>query len=278
MKKIISSVGCLIEGPVWNKKRNSLFFTDILAGTLFEYSYDLDKISSWKVGKYLGAIFLGSNRDEIFLAVDNSIKKLNLVTGNAEILFNIDLKDEVRFNDGKCDTNGNIIVGTMATNQGVRGCENLGNLYHISPNGKVNIIEDNMSIPNGMSWSLDKKYFYHIETLSKAVFVYDYDEKTSIVKNRKKVIDLKDEIGVPDGMTMDKDGNLWIAMYGGYKVIQVNPTTGKKLNEVSVQDKNVTSCTFGGKQLDILFITTTENVYICDVGTSGMLPYLFCEK
>ncbi len=281
MKKIVSKAGTLLEGPVWHPKRKGLFFTDILNGTIFEYSTTTETLNSWKVGTYSGTILLNDSEDKIFVAVDDSISELNLNTKEVTKLIQIDFNKEVRFNDGKCDTNGNIVVGTMAIDYNDDGSTNIGDLYRISPNGEYEIIESNLGIPNGMAWSLDHEYFYHIESNRRAVFSYKYDKNTSEVTERKKLIDLTDEGCSPDGMTMDSQGNLWIAMWDGSRVIQVNPNTGEKLREISVPDKQVTCCVFGGENLDQLYITTANcgeeggNLYVVDLGVTGGESFLF---
>ncbi len=281
MKKIVSNAGVLLEGPVWNAKRKSLFFTDIVNGTIFEYATTTETLNSWKVGTYSGTILLNGSDDKIFVAVDDSISELNLNTGEVTKRLHIDLSEEVRFNDGKCDTNGNILVGTMAINYKGDGSDNIGDLYRICPSGEYEIIESNLGIPNGMAWSLDHEYFYHIESNRSAVFSYKYDKHTSEVTERKKLIDLSNEGGSPDGMTIDSQGNLWIAVWGGSKVIQVNPNTGEKLREISVPDKQVTCCVFGGDNLNQLYITTANvgeeggNLYVVDLDVAGVQSFLF---
>ncbi len=281
MKKIINSAGHLLEGPVWHEQRKSLLFADILGGTIFEYHPETEMKKSWKLGTYIGCILLIEGDKDVLFVVDDFVLKLNLDTDETTKLFDIPIKEKVRFNDGKCDKHGNILIGTMASNFAEDWDKDLGELYHISPNGKYEILERNMAIPNGLAWSIDCKYFYHIDSIAKAVFVYDYNVETSEIKDRRKAVDFSNEEGSPDGMAIDSEGNLWVAMWAGHKVIKVNPSTGEKLSELQVPDTNVTSCAFGGDNLDELYITTEKvdeeggNVYVYKTNVTGQPVFKF---
>ncbi len=284
MEKIINSVGTLLEGPVWHEQRKSLMFADIVNGTIFEYEPKSRTQKSWKLGTYIGCILLNDSDEDVLVVVDYYLIKLNLTTDETSKLFNLPLKDKVRFNDGKCDSNGNILIGTMASNFDVDWGKDLGELYRVTPKGKHEILESNMAIPNGLAWSVDCKYFYHIDSIAKSVFAYNYDAETSEISNRKKAVDFSNEEGSPDGMAIDSDGNLWVAMWAGHKVIQVNPSTGEKLKELIIPVKNVTSCSFGGENLDELYITTAledgegGNVYVYKTNVKGQPMFKFKMK
>ncbi len=281
MKKIINSAGILLEGPVWHEQRKSLIFADILSGTILEYNPKTETRKSWKLGDYIGCILLNESDEDVIVTVDDFVVKLNLTTDATTKLFNVPLKDRVRFNDGKCDKHGNILIGTMASDFDADWDKDLGELYRISSKGEIEILESNMAIPNGLAWSVDCEYFYHIDSIAKSVFAYDYDSETSEISSRRKVVDFSNEEGSPDGMSIDSEGNLWVAMWAGHKVIKVNPNTGEKLDELLIPDKNVTSCAFGGDNLDELYITTAKegeeggNVYVYKANVTGHPVFKF---
>ena len=114
VRKCAGSIGELVEGPMWCKKRNSLFFTDILNGTVFEYIPKTEKIQHWKLGTYVGCIIPGRDRDEMIAAVDDCLKVFHPEDGRAETLCRFPMADGIRFNDGKCGPGGQLWIGTMA--------------------------------------------------------------------------------------------------------------------------------------------------------------------
>lgn len=288
VKKCVGSVGELIEGPMWYRKRNSLFFTDIVSGTIFEYIPKKEKLQSWKLGAYASCVIPGCHPGEIIAAVDSCLKMLVPETGTIKTLCPFPMPDGIRFNDGKCGPGGHLWVGTMEMD-GMRENAHVqedirpqGGLYRVSPDGETDCVEPFLAIPNGMAWDLDKGIFYHVRTEEQSVYAYSYNKDRHQIRRPVKALDLSQEQGVPDGMTMDRDGNLWIAMWGGYKVICINPVSGAKMGEVVLPDANVSCCTFGGEQLDRLYITSARdaqgggNVFEAETGAAGTEPYEFC--
>jgi len=116
----------------------------------------------------------------------------------------------------------------------------------------------NVTISNGLTWSLDYKTLYYIDTPTHEVKAFDYDLETGAIANMRVVVQLSDSLGHPDGMTSDMQGNLWIAMWGGAQVTKWNPNTGQLLEQIPVPAKNVSSCVFGGKSGNELFITSAR--------------------
>lgn len=314
VKKCIGAIGELVEGPMWCRGRNSLFFTDIVSGTVFEYIPKMEKIQHWKIGTFVGCIVPGNHPGEIIAAVDGSLKALCPETGAIRTLCPFPMPEGVRFNDGKCGPGGHLWVGTMEISgprEDAHGQENIharedangqediharedahmredirpkGGLYRVGPDGRADCAEPFLAIPNGMVWDVDKGIFYHVRTEERAVYAYRYHKDRHLIQRPVKAVDLSQEQGVPDGMAMDRDGNLWIAMWGGYKVICINPVSGAKLGEVVLPDANVSCCTFGGEHLDRLYITSARdgqgggNVFEADAGAAGTDPYEFCWK
>nr|XP_023028338.1 regucalcin-like [Leptinotarsa decemlineata] len=119
----------------------------------------------------------------------------------------------------------------------------------------------NTSISNGIAWSKDNTKFYFTDSMEKTVAEYDYEEESGEISNRRIIFDLhnhSDLQGIPDGMTIDINGNLWIALFGGHAVINVDPRTGQIVNRIEMPVKYVTSVCFGGPQFADLFVTTSR--------------------
>lgn len=192
--------------------------------------------------------------DVLILALQGGITRLNLNT--AEIGWLTGIEQDIpanRTNDGACDSEGRLWIGTMELN-----CkEGAGSLYCIDK-AIVTKKMDNLSIPNGLVWSHNDENLYHIDSPSFKVESYFFDAATGAIKKDKTIIEVPEEMGMPDGMTIDNDGMLWIAHWGGFGVSQWNPANGKLLNKVRVPAPNVTCCAFGGNNFDQLIITTAR--------------------
>jgi len=248
---ILKNAAVLGEGPVWDSKKSVLLFVDIDGCKLCFYDYKNHGYSEISTPGRLGAISMCETPGKIICAVENGIYLFD----NGKIVPFIEniyeATGDVRFNDGKCDKNGRFYVGTIDW----RG---KGSLYKI--NGKkevkVTVCEENISCSNGIAFSRDGKYMYYIDTPSGFLWRYDYDPATGNIENRTAFIDYREEKGAFDGMTIDKDGCLWVALWGGFAVNKYDSVSGKKLDVIKLPVPNVTSCEFGGEDMNILFITS----------------------
>jgi sugar lactone lactonase YvrE len=158
-----------------------------------------------------------------------------------------------RFNDGKCDPLGRFLAGTMDMNEK----DPSGSLYSFDGKSVVKLF-DNVTISNGLAWSPDYKTIYYIDTPSREVKAFDYDLETGGIANMRVVVNIPETFGWPDGMTSDTQGNLWVAMWGGAQVTKWNPNTGELLEQIPVPAKNVSSCVFGGKNRNELYLTSAR--------------------
>ncbi|MCY9663983.1 SMP-30/gluconolactonase/LRE family protein [Paenibacillus alginolyticus] len=140
----------------------------------------------------------------------------------------------------------------------MNGKKEEGSLYCIDQDMTVRKMLGNVSVSNGISWSPDNSIMYYIDSLTKQVNAFDYELETGEISNPRVVVQIPEGQGVPDGMTTDTEGMLWIAQWGGYKVSRWNPMDGTLLDEIKVPAAQVTSCVFGGETLDQLFITSAR--------------------
>ena len=159
-----------------------------------------------------------------------------------------------RFNDGKCDPGGRFWAGTISTVKKTGDAS----LYRLDQSGSLKRMIPGVTNSNGICWDQEKKLMYYIDTPTQKVTVYDYDLASGKIENSRIAVDFT-KFGVegsPDGMTMDSEGMLWVAMCHGGAVLQVNPDTGELLRKVLLPCVETTACTFGGNRLDRLFVTT----------------------
>lgn len=157
-----------------------------------------------------------------------------------------------------------IILGTMGFENSSGVVPNEGALYFVTTSNllKPSIVISPVTVSNGLAWNQDDTKFYYIDSPTRHVMAYDYESETGKISNGKVVFDVSDHAndiaGVPDGMTIDAEDKLWIALYGGGAVIKVDPLTGSLLHLIPIPALYVTSVSFGGPNLDVLFVTTSR--------------------
>jgi sugar lactone lactonase YvrE len=239
----------LAEGPVWHD--SALWWVDILAGTLNRLDTATGINSTRATGDFLGAA-VPTTQGDWLLARRHQIVRMDWQTGRMEILTTLDGPQErLRFNDGKCDPQGRFLVGTMHrdAHAGTAAFYQFGNRQLLRRFGGV-------TISNGLDWSPDHKRFYYADSLTGRVDVFDYDIASGTMGNRRPLISIPSGKGVPDGLCCDLNGNIWLALWDGGAVECFDGHTGSSLERIPMPVGKVTSCCFGGDNLDQLFITT----------------------
>ena len=244
------------EGPVWDARTQTLYWVGIFDKRIYAGSdllVQLDDFIGCVAPRKSGGLLLAlSHAEEESLR--SSFASLDLDSGKVTSL--VTLQDEPsnnRFNDGKCDPCGRFIAGTMDMGEK----DPYGSLYSFDGTAFTKLLS-NVTISNGLTWSPDYKTFYYIDTFTREVKAFDYDIETGAIANPRSAICIPESFGWPDGMTSDVQGNLWIAMWGGAQVTKWNPNTGQLLEQIPVPAKNVSSCVFGGKNLNELYITSAR--------------------
>lgn len=246
---------CLLgEGPVWDAANKSICWVDILTGNIHKFSLSENVHQSIAVKDMIGAVALCVNGD-FLAALKSGLAFINRDSGEVKYLHHPEVHlPENRFNDGKCDPAGRFWVGTMAQAE----TKGAGSLYMIERDLSHSVKIEGVTVSNGMAWSPDYKTFYYIDTPTFEVVAYDYNMETGNIANRKVAINIPEKEGFPDGMTIDNEGMLWIAHWDGWKVSRWNPVTAEKLLSVALPAARITSCTFGGENLQDLYITSAS--------------------
>ncbi len=239
------------EGSIWDAKTQRLYWVDILSNHVYIYDPKTKENRTIDVCQFVGTIVLRASGG-VMLALHNGFASLNLDTekvtafGDPERFIPAN-----RFNDGKCDPAGRFWAGTME----FFGEKDKGALYCLDTDHSISKKVSPVSISNGIVWSLDHKTMYYIDTPVDNVRAWDYDIDTGDIKNERVVIENSGE-GHFDGMTIDEEGMLWIAVFGGWGVKRYNPLTGELIANVPVPANSITSCAFGGENLDELYVTS----------------------
>lgn len=246
---------CLLgEGTVWDAKRKVICWIDILNGEIHEYEPEQKTHKTIPVHQMIGSLAVCTNGNFI-AALQNGVAFIDKISGEIKMIADPESHlPNSRFNEGKCDPAGRFWAGTMSLSEEL----NAGSVYVVEKDLSITKRIGNVTISNGMAWSVDHQTFYFIDTPTFEVVAYDYDKSTGQIINKKTVIEIPKEDGYPDGMTIDNEGMLWMAHWDGWQVTRWNPNSGEKLCCVELPVARVTSCTFGGENLEDLYITSAK--------------------
>jgi len=243
------------ESPAWDHRSGHLIWVDIDGRTLNLY-HPLTKTNRQIQMALKVSAAVPSLQGNLMMATENGFYKFDLVTERMSYLVDPELdKPGNRFNDGKCDHSGRFWAGTMSR----EGSLPTGSLYCLETSGTCRKVISPVSVSNGLEWSLDHKTMYYIDSPTLKVMAYDYAEDTGQMSNPRTIVTIPQGEGLPDGMTIDNEGMLWIAQWGGWQVSRWDPATGVKLASITLPVEQVSSCAFGGEDYDELYITTASN-------------------
>jgi sugar lactone lactonase YvrE len=242
------------EGSFWNYETQELYWIDILSNQLHIYNPKTKANRTVTTPSNIGTV-VPIDGSKAVVALQDGIYILNSNTGETTLLSDVERDiPSNRFNDGKCDPSGRFWVGSMGYEQ----LPNDANLYMIDSKGEATLQLDSVTISNGIVWSKDKTKMYYIDTPTLEIKAFDYDNASGAISNQRVAVKINDSLGFPDGMAIDEQDKLWVGMWNGNAVICFDPITGNVISKIEVPAKNVTSCAFGGKNLDTLYITTAN--------------------
>ncbi|RKP54092.1 SMP-30/gluconolactonase/LRE family protein [Cohnella endophytica] len=251
---IEGTISTLGEGPVWLKDENIYYWVDIIEKQIRFYNPRTGDQDLIQLDRMIGAAvpaddgrFVCAMQDGFYFLDRNTKQLAKIVDPESELPDN-------RFNDGKCDSSGRFWAGTMS----VKGENAAGAFYCLEKDGTVRKIFTDISCSNGVGWSPDDQAMYYIDTGTHEVHRMDYEASSGKLGHRKAIVTIPKDQGVPDGMCVDAEGMIWVAHWGGYCITRWNPSTGEQLEKIELPVSQVTSCCFGGEQLDELFITSAR--------------------
>ncbi|CAL9329734.1 SMP-30/gluconolactonase/LRE family protein [Streptomyces sp. enrichment culture] len=237
------------EGPVWSEAWGGLRWLDMLAGDVLSLAPDqsvtrrhIDTVVAAVRPRRGGGAVIGVERG--FALEDTN--------GTVTVLDSLWSDEGVRMNEGGCDPDGRFYCGSMAYD----GREGAGSLYRLDADGSTTTVLGEVTVSNGLEWSPDGDRAYYADTATGRVDVFDYDRGTGL-SGRRPFASVPDGDGGPDGLTVDAEGGVWVALYGGFSVRRYAPD-GTLDEVVELPVSKVTACTFGGPGLDRLFVTTSR--------------------
>jgi sugar lactone lactonase YvrE len=245
----------LAEGPVWDGVRQVLWWVDINAGRVHRFDPAAGSDRFVEVGVPVGCVTLAAD-GTLAVAASEALLRFDPETGAMETVATFDPGPvPSRCNDGKCDPLGRFWVGRLALDR-TRGA---GTLSRLRGSRFTSVVGD-LTIPNGLDWSVDGKRMYFVESVERTIWAFDYDLATGTLGDRRPFARLPvaglPESAVPDGLAVDADDCVWVAAWGGGCVLRLAPD-GKPISRIDVPVARVSSCSFGGDDLTELFITTS---------------------
>jgi sugar lactone lactonase YvrE len=241
------------EGARWDARRDELLRVDILAGRVYRDRVDADgsllPVGTYELSGTVGAVtpvqgddgwLLATGRGFVYLRPDGSRRSLAEVSPAG-----------TRMNDGACDPQGRFWAGTLADDHHAGG----GALYRLDWTGQTELILDGLTISNGLGWSPDGETMYLVDSGPRVIHAFAFDADRGTISEERVVVTVAEELGAPDGMTVDAAGDLWVAVYGGGQVHRYSPD-GALRQVLTVPARQSTSCAFAGPGLSRLYVTT----------------------
>jgi len=239
------------EGPVWDYRTDELIWVDIPNGLIHSCNLENKTCTTDNIGQMVGAAIPCDN-GHLLLAMQHGFAFFNSATKKLHHI--ADPESDLprnRFNDGKCDPAGRLWAGTMSIDP---PRDAVGSLYRLDNDLKVTKILSDIKVSNGLAWTMAANKMFYNDTRQNKMMSFDYDNESGDIENQQDFLVFDKEL--PDGMTIDENDNLWVCFYLGGKVVCYDSTTAKELQVIEVPAYCTTSCTFGGENLDTLYITT----------------------
>lgn len=257
------------EEPHWDHRSQRLYFVDIEVQKICTFDPATKHLAcihipNGPVGMVIpvegepGKLVAGTGTDFVEITWDGT-RNLTRVAPKTLTIVDRD-RNGTRWNDGKADSSGRLWGGTIGPEVNEVVVPNQASLYRIGSDFVPKRELSPVTNSNGLAWNLQDDTFYYIDTPTRKVAAFDYEPINGTISNRRVAFDLQKSnvSGLPDGMTIDRNGNIWVALYNGGGVANVDPRTGNVIRIIELPASKVTSCAFGGPLLDTLFVTTSS--------------------
>lgn len=252
--ELIADYGCVTgEGPLWHPGQQRLYWCDIPRGRLYRYDPATGEHEMCHEGEVLGGFTIQADGALLFFAARGTVqiwREGELTT----VIDEIPEERETRFNDVIADPAGRVFCGTMPTG------ERLGRLYRLDPDGTLTRVLEGAGCSNGMGFTPDGKGMYYTDSARREIYLFDYDRESGEIANRRVFARIPEGEGVPDGMTVDAEGTVWSARWGGGCLVRYGRGDGEQaageVQRIPFPAKKVSSVTFGGPDYGDIYVTT----------------------
>jgi sugar lactone lactonase YvrE len=238
------------EGPVWDDSDGSLYWVDMLAGDVLQMTSS-GAVQRHHVGTVAAAL-RPRRAGGMVIAVERGFALAEPGWAHLRALPEAFANTAIRMNDGGCDPQGRFYCGTMAYD----AAAGAGTVYRLDPEGTVHVVLTDVTVSNGLAWSPDGRFAYYVDSDTQGIDAFDFDAERGEFHNRRRLVTVEAHLGTPDGMTVDAEGGLWVALWDGAAVHRYAPDGALDV-VISLPTRRVTACTFGGADLRDLYITTS---------------------
>jgi sugar lactone lactonase YvrE len=248
-----SATALLGEGPIWDDESGTLLWVDIARAEVHRLNPSTGNDTLISAGHVTGAVSCSRDGEVVLAAADGFWKLAS--DGSERQIAEVEVDEPlIRINDAKCDRVGRFWAGTISVDLQ----PGAGGLCYLETDGRVYRVLTGLTVPNGLGFSPDGSVLYFIDSFLYGVDAYPFDQDEPWLGPPRRVVDVPTDLGLADGMTVDADGSLWVAMFGGSCVRQYGPD-GSAGATIELPVTHPTSCAFGGKDLDTLFITSARS-------------------
>ncbi len=289
--QVVSRVGAILgEGPIWDAEAQCLWWVDILGKALHRFEPAPDspnRETRWALAIEPGAVApCADPRRGVVLVTPEGFARLHPGSGQQALLAEVERDNAAtRMNDGKCDSRGRFWAGTMARDES----PGAGGFYVLEIDGRARQVLRDVGISNGLGWSPDDSLMYYVDSHTGAVDVFDFDAAAGEITHRRHLVEIPEADGIPDGLCVDSDGFVWVALWEGGAIHRYSPD-GRLDGKIELPVTHPTSVAFGGPELRDLYITTARcalteaqiseqpdagALFRCRPGPAGMGPNVY---
>jgi L-arabinonolactonase len=240
------------ENPLWDPKQRVVYYVDNSGKKIHRFDPSTGRSQTWETASVVTTLVLRRQGGAVITLADG-IHLFDFATGVTTLVSPLPSPPPYVFNDGKVDRRGRFLIG--ASTKKFESPQPDGGLFRLDPTGQCLKLHGDIHYSNGPCFAPDDKTFYFSDSWRKTVYAYDYDITTGGIANQRPLINTAEFNGLPDGATVDSNGLLWVAIYGGGKIVAYRPD-GTVVRVLEVPSKYVSSVAFGGKEFDELYVTT----------------------
>jgi sugar lactone lactonase YvrE len=242
------------EGPLWDPRTDTLYWVDIMAGTVFAQAGDAHRPTRIEVGAQVGCLGLTDDPRVLVAGMRTGWQLLDLPTRVLTFLADPEAdRPACRFNDGSVDPAGRFWTGSLEDGE----TRAVGRLYRLDGDGTYTVADEGFFCSNGIDWSPDGRWMYFVDSRADVIYRYAFDLESGAVGDRKVFVDTSSLTGIPDGLRVDSAGDVWCAFWDGAQVTRFSPD-GSVAGQVPVPVPRPTSVAFGGPDLRTMYITSAS--------------------
>lgn len=247
--ELIADYACQTgEGPLWHPLEKRLYWLDIPRGRMFRYDPATGNHEQCYEGRPVGGITVQED-GALLLLMEGGVVAIWRDGQLEYVVEGIPEERESRFNDCIADPAGRVFSGTMS--MGGRP----GRLYRLDTDGSITPVLEGVGLSNGLGFTPDRKQMYFTDTRARKIYVFDYEKETGAISNQRIFAEVPEGMGNPDGMTVDAEGHVWSARWGGSELVRYTPQ-GAEERRIRLPARKVSSVAFGGEELTDIYVTT----------------------